>query len=178
MALAALAGLGAPLGNPALETIHVRRADRGETVRFDPARVEGNYRRAATALKETLSRFQSGTPALMPRRHDAGLPDPIRTVRRTWKPRQPLPEPLRGATIFVVTIDRTGRIQGLPQDPLRRRDVVLVSRAERLSDCAALGGVTLLTRELAERLGLQASRARCTVSPDGAAVEIIEGDVP
>jgi len=178
IALAALAGLAAQGTRPPLDVIRVPRSDGGGTVRFDPARVEKNYREAGAALKQALSRFERKAVARMEDGYDAGLPDPTRTVRRTWKPSQPLPVALRGVTVFVVTLDRNGAIQGLPKAPLRRGDVILVSRAARLRDCACLGQVTLLTRELAARLGIRASRGRCVVSADGAEVEITEGDVP
>ncbi len=178
IALAALAGLAAQGAGPTLDVVRVPRSDGGETVRFDPAGVEKNYRDAGAALKQALSRFERKALARMEDGYDSGLTEPIRTVRRTWKPSKPLPEPLRGATISVVTLDRNGAIQGLPKAPLRRGDVILVSRAARLRDCARLGQVTLLTRELAARLGIRASRGRLVVSADGAEVEITEGDIP
>jgi hypothetical protein len=178
IALAVLAGLAAQGASPNLDVIRVPRSDGGGSVRFDPDRVEKNYRDGGATLKQALSRFERKAVARMEDGYDAGLPDPIRTVRRRWKPSKPLPEPLREAVISVVTLDRNGAIQGLPKAPLRRGDVILVSRAARLRDCARLGRVTLLTRELAARLGIRASRGRCVVSADGAEIEITEGDVP
>jgi len=192
VALAVLGGLAAQDAKPTLEVIRVSRSDGGGTTRFDSGRVEKNYRDAVAVLEQALSRYEKEAVARMEDgsldsaaagglaqdKYDAGLPDPTRTVRRTFRPSMPLPEPLRGATITVVTLDRNGVIQGLPKAPLRRSDVVLVSRAARLKDCARLGRVTFLTPELAASLGLRASRGRCVVSADGTKIEITEGDLP
>lgn len=178
LALAVFACLSAQGARESLEVVRVSRCDAGRSIRFDPDRVERNYRTVAANLEQALSRFEKKALARMENGYDAGLPDPARTVRRTWRPPAPLPELIRGATIYVVTVDRHGKVHGLPEDGRRRNDIVLVSRAARLKDCARLGPVTLLTRDLANRLGLRSSRGRCAVSAEGTEVEILEGDSP
>ena len=186
LVLALLAGLAAQDARPKpsdpargpLEVVRVSRSDAGGTTRFDPDSVERNYRNAAADLERALSHLEKKTLAKMEDGYDAGLPDPVRTVQRTWKTSKALPEQLRGITIYVVTLDRKGDIQGLPQDKHRRKDVVLISRAARLKDCGRLGSVTFLTREVAASLGIRTSRCRCVVSADGTEIEITEGDRP
>lgn len=176
--LATLAGLAAQDLKQELDVVRVHRADAGETGRFDPATVEKNYRQAVAALEGALSRLERQAPARLDDGYDSGLPDPTGSVRRAWKPSSPVPAPLRGVTIHVVTLDRNGRVWGLPEGPRRRGDVVLISRAARLKNCVRLGTMTLLTPELAASLGLQASRGRCVVSADGTEIEVIEGERP
>lgn len=179
LSLAFLAGLAAGETRPRLEVVRVPTADAGGTARFDPALVEKNYRRAADDLKAAFSRFEKkAVGRIEESSFDAGLPDPVGTVQRIWQPATPLPEPLRGITIHVVTVDRRGRIEGLPPDGGGKTDLVLISRAARLKDCSRLGRVTFLTPELAARLGVRASRARCVVSRDGTEIEITEGNRP
>lgn len=171
VALAAFGGLTAQDAGREMEVVRVPRSDGGRTTRFDPGRVEKNYQNSAKTLKQALSGLERKVSARMEEGYDAGLPDPVRTVRRTWKPSSPLPRQIRGTTIYVVTVDRNGNCHGLPKN-LGRADIVLVSRAARL------GMVTLLTRQVAESLGIRTSRARCVVSADGTEIEIAEGDVP
>jgi len=178
VALAFLASLARQGTEHEMEVVRVSRADGGRTGRFDPVRVEKNYQKAASDLKQAFSRLERKPTVGMDEGYDAGLPDPLRSVMKTWKPATPLPLPLRGTTIYVVTVDRNGTVHSLPRTPLGRADIVLVSRADRLQDCASVGTVTLLTRPVAESLGIRTSRARCVVSADGAAVEITEGDIP
>jgi len=178
IAIAVLAGLAAVQQEmPALEVVRVAHADAGGTSRFDLGLIEKNYRNAAADLKAALSRFEIKAPARIDENYDAGLPDSTRITRRSWRPPKPIPEPLRGITIYVVTVDRAGHIQGLTPDT-RKSDLVLISRAARLKDCSRLGRATFLTRELAARLGIRTSRARCVVSTDGTEIEITEGDRP
>lgn len=171
VALAALASLATQDAERETEVVRVARSDGGRTTRFDPARVEKNYQIAANALKQALSRLEKKATARMEEGYDAGLPDAVRTVRRTWRPSSPLPRQIRGTTIYVVTVDRKGNVHGLPKD-LGRTDIVLVSRAARL------GTITLLTRAVAESLGIRTSRSRCVVSTDGTEIEITEGELP
>lgn len=178
VALAALARLTAQDAGREMEVVHVSRSDGGRTIRFDPGQVEKNYQNAANALKQAFSRIEKRAIAQIAEGYDAGLPDPVRTVRRTWKPSTPLPRQIRGVTIFIVTVDRSGIVHGLPKEPVQRTDIVCVSRAARLGDCMRLGTVTLLTRPIAESLGIRTSRARCVVSADGTEIEITEGDTP
>jgi len=177
-ALAILAGLAAQDREPKLDVVRVSRCDAGPAIRFDPDRVERNYRAVAADLERALSRLEKKALRRIKDGYDAGLPDPVRTVRRTWRPSMPLPESIRGATIHVVTVDRDGRVQGLPEGGGggRRNDIILISRAARLRDCARLGRASLLTRDLAARLGLQSSHGRCVVSADGKAIEVTEGE--
>jgi len=172
VALAALAGLTAQDTGREMEVVHVSRSDGGRTTRFDPGLVEKNYQNAANALKQALSHVERKAIAQIEEGYDAGLPDPVRIIRRTWKPSTQLPRQIRGVTIFIVTVDRNGIVHGLPKELVKRTDIVLVSRAARL------GTVTLLTRPIAESLGIRTSRARCVVSADGTEIEITEGDVP
>jgi hypothetical protein len=178
LALTVFAGLAAQEAKKSFEVVRVSRCDAGQTIRFDPDRVERNYRTVAANLEQALARFEEKALARMEDGYDAGLPDPVRTVRRTWRPPMPLPESIRGAAIHVVTVDGDGKIHGLPEGGRRRNDIVLISRAARLKDCARLGPVTFMTRDLAARLGLRSSRGRCVVSADGTEVEITEGEAP
>jgi len=154
------------------------RCDGGRTTRFDSTAVEKNYRRAATDLERTLSRFEKKAVAKIEDGYDSGLPDPNQTVRRTSKLPKPLPEQVRGLTIYVVTVDRGGAVSGLPRGGSKKGDIVLISRAARLKDCTPLAPVTFLTRELAAALGMRSSRGRCVVSADGTEIEVTEGDRP
>lgn len=172
VALAALASLATQDAERGTEVVRVARSDGGRTTHFDPARVEKNYEVAANALKQGLSRLEKKAASRMEEGYDAGLPDPARTVRRTWRPSSPLPRQIRGTTIYVVTVNRNGNVHGLPEAPLGRTDIVLVSRAARL------GTITLLSRKVAESLGIRTSRARCVVNADGTEIEIIEGETP
>jgi len=178
LTLALLAGLAAQDERPKLEVVRVSRLDAGGTTPFDSGRVEKNYQKAAADAKRALSSIEKKAAAKREDGFDSGLPDPTRSSRRTWKPSVPLPERIRGLTITVVTVDPNGIVHGLPKDPLGRSDLVLISRAARLKDCARLGRVTFLTRELAASLGIRSSRCRCAVSADGTQIEITEGDVP
>ncbi len=178
LALAVFASLAAQEAGESLEVVRVSRCDEGRTTRFDPGRVERNYRTVAANLEQALSRIEKKAFARMEDGYDSGLPDPVRTVRRTRRPSTPLPESIRGTTIHLVTVDRDGRAHGLPEGGSRRKDIILISRAAKLKDCARLGPVTLLTRDLAARLGIRSSRGRCVVSADGKAIEITEGETP
>jgi len=154
------------------------RCDGGDTTRFDPGRVEETYRKAVAELERALSRLEKKAAPKPLDGYDAGLPDLRRSVRRRFRPESPVPERLRGATVYVVTVDRSGAVHGLPREAPKRNDIVLVSRAARLRDCAGLAPVTLLTRELAVSLGIRCAQCRCVVSADGSEIEIIEGDEP
>lgn len=180
LTLALLAGLAAQDARPQLEVVRVSRLDAGGTTPFDSGRVEKNYQKAAADAKRALSSIEKKAAAKSKKEDgfDSGLPDPTRSSRRTWRPSVPLPDRIRGLTITVVTVDPNGIVHGLPKDPLGRFDLVLISRAARLKDCARLGRVTFLTRELAASLGIRSSRCRCAVSADGTEIEITEGDAP
>lgn len=178
LALAVLAGLAAQDARPKTDVIAMSRCDGGTTTRFDPARVEKNYRQAAAELERALTRFEKKAAAKIEDGYDSGLPDPKQTVRRTSKLPKPLPEQVRGLTIHVVTVDRGGTVHGLPRGGPKKGDIVLISRAARLKDCTRLAPVTFLTRELAAAIGLRSSRGRCVISADGTEIEVTEGDQP
>lgn len=161
-----------------LGAVRVARCDGGAVVPFDLGRVEKNYRSAATGLQRALSRFERTVITRIDDGYDAGLPDPVGTGHRRFRPSKAIPPELRGLTIYVVTVDRNGVVRGLAQGVPNRNDVVLISRTARLKDCAGLAPVTLLTRELAAALGIRSSRCRLVVSADGSEVEITEGDPP
>lgn len=172
------AGLAAQEARPSFDAVRESRCDAGSTTRFDPRRIEENYRKVARELAEALSRVERSAISRLDDGYDAGLRDPVRRLRRTWTPPQPLPEQLRGLTIYVITIDRNGRIDGLPTEGTKQGDIVLTSRAARLKDCARLAPVTFLTPELAAALGIQTSRCRLVVKADGKEIDIAEGDLP
>ena len=178
VALGILACLAAQEAKLKLEVVAISRCDAGSTSRIDLDRVEKNYRAAARDLKQTLVSFEKKALDRLEDGYDAGLPDPGSSARSTWKPTTPLPEQLRGITIYVVTIDRSGKVHGLPREGRGKGDVVLVSRAARFKDCAALAPVTFLTPEFASTLRIRTSRGRCVVSRDGREIEVIEGDQP
>ncbi len=178
LALAVFVGLAAQEARPKTDIVAMSRCDAGATTRFDPGRVEKNYRKAAADLERELSRFEKKALAKIEDGYDAGLPDATRTVVRKWKPSKPLPEQVRGLTIYVVTVDRGGTVGGLPRGGPVKGDIVLISRAARLKDCTRLAPVTFLTRELAAALGMRSSRGRCVISADGTEIEVTEGDRP
>jgi hypothetical protein len=178
VALVIVAALAAQDARPKIEVTRASRCDGGGTSKFDADRVERNYREAAAALQRALSSFEKKAVAKLEDGYDAGLPDAARKLRRTWRPSKPLPEQVRGITIYVVTVDRNGSVRGLPEGAPRRSDVVLISRAARLKDCTRLAPVTFLTRELAAALGMRSSRGRCVISADGTEIEVTEGDRP
>ncbi|MBI2901126.1 MAG: hypothetical protein HYY17_13160 [Planctomycetes bacterium] len=178
VALAVLAGVAAQEAIPELEVLQEPRCDGGNTSRIDLDRVERNYRDAARGLRQSLAGFQKKALDRLEDGYDAGLPDPSASTRSMWKPSTPLPEQLRGITIYIVTVDRDGKAHGLPRGGRGKEDVVLIARAARLKDCAPLAPVTFLTREFASTLRIRTSRGRCVVSRNGTQVEVTEGDQP
>lgn len=169
-------GLAAQDVQEVTAVIRMARADGGTATRIDLVRLERQYRDLAEAMAGSLEQVATTVSGQVDGRYDAGLAEPKSRTTRRLSPSRPLPPRLHGATIYVVTVGGNGAIHGLPRGGAPKGAIILISRAERLRDCALLAPITLLTREMAQSLGIRVSRCQVEVSEDGEELEITEGD--
>jgi hypothetical protein len=163
---------------------HVTDCDGKRSERVDLAALQRQNSVVADRLKRDFKDLGRQKPAAedgaRARGHHAGLVACFSRGRRTIELSNRAPEPLRGRTLYLVTVPKGDDKPAILDRELPQTAEILVLEADAIADVAALAKstgrpVTLVTAEVARALGVQCRDAKVTVSDDGKSALIEEG---
>ncbi len=169
--------------NPVRVT-HVTDCDGKRSERVDLAALERQNSAVADRLKRDFKDLGNQKPAaedgVRGRGHHAGLAACFSRGRRTLELSNRAPEPLRGRTLYFVTVPKGGGRPAILDRELPETAEILVLEAHAIADVAALAKstgrpVTLVTAEVARALGVECRDAKVTIQSDGKTALIEEG---
>ncbi len=163
---------------------HVTDCDGKRSERVDLAALERQNSVVADRLKREFKDLGKLKPAAEDgprgRGHHAGLVACFSRGRRTIELSNRAPEPLRGRTLYFVTVPKGGGKPAILDRELPETAEVLVLEANAIAEVAALAKstgrpVTLVTADVARALGVECRDAQVTVGDDGKTALIEEG---
>ncbi len=180
----AWSGVAAQERTSPVRVTRVTDCDGKRSERVDLAALERQNSVVADRLKRDFKDLgkqkQAAEHGARERGHHAGLVACFSRGRRTIELSNRAPEPLRGRTLYFVTVPKGGGKPVILDQELPETAEILVLEADAIADVAALAKstgrpATLVTAEVARALGVECRDAKLTVSDDGKSLSIEEG---